>query len=165
VDRETQVERIIETDQETQVDRIIEKDQETQVERVIAVDSETQVDSIVSVDNETQDDRQTQGEGVVVPSQDGGTSQSESTPCFNADDTLPGEGGDGDSVYDTSVCNYTNIMTPVKGQDRSPPSKAVVTLRDGTAQTDPVTIIIGDASFLVKKLKSSAVNPSKVRNN
>ena len=34
--------------------------------------------------------------------------------------------------------------------------------KDGMAQTDPVTIIIGDASFLVKKLKSSAVSPSKV---
>lgn len=35
-------------------------------------------------------------------------------------------------------------------------------LRDNVAQTDPVTIIIGDASFLVKKLKSSAVSPSKI---
>ena len=33
------------------------------------------------------------------------------------------------------------------------------------SQTDPVTIIIGDASFLVQKLKSASVNPAKVSGN
>ena len=35
-------------------------------------------------------------------------------------------------------------------------------VRDGEAQTEPVTIIIGDASFLVEQLKCSASSPSKV---
>ena len=40
-----------------------------------------------------------------------------------------------------------------------------VTRDEASSQTDPVTIIIGDASFLVQKLKSSAVNSSKVCGN
>lgn len=35
-------------------------------------------------------------------------------------------------------------------------------IRDSECQTDPVTIIIGDASFLMKNLKNSSVAPSKV---
>ena len=34
--------------------------------------------------------------------------------------------------------------------------------KEDGCQTDPVTIIIGDASFLMKRIKSSAISPSKV---
>ena len=35
-------------------------------------------------------------------------------------------------------------------------------VQDDSCQTDPVTIIIGDASFLMQKIRSSAISPTKV---
>ena len=105
---------------------------------------------------------------AVVGNSDGEIpGQSDAVASASQESLMTPLGLDLDTSFDNSRLDlsmaYSEAMTPMKGAGaagRRPGAGA--SMRDGTAQTDPVTIIIGDASFLVKKLKSSAINPSKV---
>lgn len=86
----------------------------------------------------------------VQESRDAQTCSDNQSNTVNINDTLTCLNPD-DSILDHSqdVSNFSHTT-------------AIDRLVDGVSQTDPVTIIIGDASFLVQKLKSSAMNASKV---
>lgn len=58
------------------------------------------------------------------------------------------------TLVSTQVTAGSNVVVSLGGEPKEYSEEA--------CQTDPVTIIIGDASFLVKKLKSSALSPTKV---
>ncbi|ESO05598.1 hypothetical protein HELRODRAFT_171246 [Helobdella robusta] len=66
-----------------------------------------------------------------------------------------------DTSCDASSLPNQTLMASIT-KDDSMQSTTNRKLVDNISQTDPVTIIIGDASFLVQKLKSSAVSSSKV---
>jgi len=114
---------------------------------------------------------QNRGEPHLTPKSQGEphlTPQSSDTSLPLVPPHVSGQHATGDAGFDTSLnastmLGHADVLTPVKdGQQGRRSGVRITSTCDGVSQTDPVTIIIGDASFLVKKLKSSAINPSKV---
>jgi hypothetical protein len=76
-------------------------------------------------------------------------------PSLSAHDTTINESFDDYGPHDV----IDSLLSQTFDSDRNRGGDAVC---DASAQTDPVTIIIGDASFLVNKLKNSALSPSRI---
>lgn len=131
---------------QTDISQSLQGDQSTQMTTEVN-DSFIQTDQTQSGEQETQtsDEMNTTADESTLPS-----SQLSATTDSQATDNVPLSEG----------VQFTQVIDRSEGVRKRRNSAAE--MRDGVSQTDPVTIIIGDASFLVKKLKSSAVSPSKV---
>lgn len=133
---------------------------------VVALDSEMQTDPevapelpqeeqmLVAQDGELLVDGGlvTSQEGVLISQQDGLVlTQPEGLLVSQPDGLLASQ--DSGTSYDVP-----DLESPLKRVVHVIPQQ----FSEEGCQTDPVTIIIGDASFLVKKLKGSAMSPTKV---
>ncbi|KAK2152068.1 hypothetical protein LSH36_340g00042 [Paralvinella palmiformis] len=131
------VEQVMQTD----IAELIEQDVQTELE----VEQKFSQTEIAVADNECQT-------AVVVSEIE---TQTEVEVVETAEVSVPEVAGSDVAVEsENQATSGSGLVVSAGGEPKEYSEEA--------CQTDPVTIIIGDASFLVKKLKSSALSPTKV---